>query len=64
MVCGPEDKSGRSEVSVHLWSKRLQINAETDEQRDTKLKKKTDNSAMNMSSSYSGDQFTPQSMSG
>lgn len=49
---------------MHLWRKRLQINAERDEQRDTRLNKKTDNRAMNISTSYSGDQFVRQSVSG
>lgn len=62
MVCNSEDVDLKPVSEVR--GQQLQINAERDEQRDKNWKKKTDNSAMNISSSYSGDLFTRQSVSG
>lgn len=68
MVCCPDDVDLKRVSEVRGQRAPVeQTAADQCRERRTarpKLKKKTDNSAMNISSSYSGDQFTRQSVSG
>lgn len=69
MVCNPEDVDLQRVSEVRGQRAPMEQTAadrcrERERERDAKLKNKTDNSAMNISSSYSGDPFTRQSVSG